>query len=273
MDMNHETRAGRVRRSRGAHARALCGLALTLGALLNVPAARGEDSAIDPRASATLHQAVTYLRSLPVFGVHAEVTRDEIVHDDFRLQRTSSADVTVRKPDRMRAELRDSQGARLFVYDGKDLTIYAKDEQYFAVMPAPNTLRETLDYAADHHDVELPLLDIVYLAVGGELNSQVTAAGVIGVSTVDGVECEQLGFRGRKVDWQVWVERGKRPLIRKLVITTRDGHGSPQYGATLRWDLAPKAGEERFAFVPPAGALPIALASGALAEHADNGKR
>jgi hypothetical protein len=252
---------------------ALYMLALALGVWLFVTGANGEDSAVDPRARETLRQSITYLHSLPAFGIHADVTRDEVVHDDFRLQRISTVDVTVKKPDRLRAESVGSQGTRQFFYNGKALSIYAKDENYYTSMSAPSTLRETLDAAADKHDVELPLLDLVYVAVGGELDASLTAAGVIGTSTVDGVECQQLAFRGRVVDWQVWIERGAKPLLRKLVITTRDEPASPQYSATMRWDLAPKIGEESFVFSPPAGALPIALAqSDQTRAKAKNGK-
>jgi hypothetical protein len=236
--------------------RVLC----ALGVWLCVAGASAEDSAVDPRARDTLRQAITYLRSLPAFGIHADVTRDEVVHDDFRLQRTSTVDVTVKKPDRLRADVVGSQGTRQFFYNGKALSIYAKEENYFTSMSAARTLRETLDAAADKHDVELPLLDLVYVAAGGELDESITAAGVVGASTVDGVECQQLAFRGRVVDWQVWIERGPKPLLRKLVITTRDEPASPQYSATMRWDLAPKLGEELFVFSAPTGALPIVLA-------------
>jgi hypothetical protein len=38
------------------------------------------------------------------------------------------------------------------------------------------------------------------------------------------------------VDWQLWIERGKTPLPRKLLITTVQESSQPQYVAVLKWD-------------------------------------
>lgn len=215
---------------------------------------------IDPNAVAGLDRTLRYLRGLSAFSVSAQVTRDEVVHDDFNLQRTQQVRVSVRKPDRMRAEVSGDGGERLFVYDGKTISLLLPGEKYYATTPAPGTVRETIDAMLEKHAIELPLLDLVYAATGGEPQNKLRDAGQIGTSLIDGVACTQLAFRGDKVDWQLWIDQGPKPLPRKLVITTTDEPTRPQYSALLRWELAPNLSDSLFTFTPPAGALPIALA-------------
>ena len=71
---------------------------------------------------------------------------------------------------------------------------------------------------------------------------------------------DHLAFHQQGVDWQLWVERGDRPLPRKLVITTLDEPSQPQHEAVLTWDLSPAIDDSLFAFVPPTGAGRIVLA-------------
>jgi len=215
---------------------------------------------IDPNALAGLDRTTKYLRSLPAFTISAQVTRDEVVHDDFNLQRSSQVRVSVRRPDRMRAEVSGDGGDRLFLYDGKTMSLLLPGEKYYATTPAPGTVRETIDSMLEKHAIELPLLDLVYIAMGGDLQNKMLDGGEIGTTLIDGVACTQLAFRGEKVDWQLWIEQGAKPVPRKVVITTTDEPTRPQYSAILRWDLAANPPDGQFTFTPPAGAVPIALA-------------
>jgi hypothetical protein len=158
--------------------------------------------------------------------------------------------MSVRRPNRLRAEVSGDTGARLFVYDGKFLNVFLKDENYYGSILAPATLLATLE-SIERHGIELPLLDLVYIAMGGELEPNITDAGFIGPTAVEGVPCNHLAFRGHGIDWQLWIEQGDKPLLRKLVITTTDDAARPQYSAVLHWDLATPVGDTDFQFSPP----------------------
>jgi hypothetical protein len=222
-------------------------------------AAPNEKADVDPKAMAELARSAAYLRSLPAFVLRAEVTRDEVVHDDFKLQRTSNVQIAVRRPDRLRAELSGELGERLFVYDGKSLGVYLKGENYYGSVPAPATLRETLN-VFEQRAIDLPLVDVLFVSMGGQLEPNIKDAGEVGSSLVDGVPCTQLAFRGANVDWQLWVEQGERPVPRKLVITTNDEPTRPQYTAVMRWDVSAPQSEESYKFTPPSGTLRMTFA-------------
>jgi hypothetical protein len=225
---------------------------------------------VDPNAMKTLSRTVSYLRSLPAFVLRADVTQDEVVAADYKVERTGTVALTVRRPNRLRADITGDRGARTFVYDGKNLNAFLADENYYGSFPAPPTILETID-AIERYGVELPLVDLMFVAMGGSLDPTIREAGVIGPTAIMGVKCTQLAFRGDLVDWQLWVTEGDKPLPRKLVITTRDQTARPQYSAILRWDVSTPIADADFAFTPPANASRLTFA-GVLPErkgHAD----
>jgi hypothetical protein len=212
-----------------------------------------QKSELDPKAMKLLAQTASYLRTLPSFVVRADVTQDEVLSADYKVQRTSNVALTVQRPNRLRAQLSGDTGNRLFVYDGKFLNVFMADENYYGSVAAPATLYETLD-VFQRNGIELPLLDLMYVSMGGKLEPTIREAGVIGQTTIQGVKCTQVAFRGDVVDWQLWITEGDTPLPRKLVITTNDHAARPQYSALLRWDVATPIAATDFVFTPPATA-------------------
>jgi hypothetical protein len=239
-------------------------LAVVTTAYLATPssgaAAPEQKSELDPKAMKLLAQTASYLRSLPSFVVRADVSQDEVLSADYKVQRTSNVALTVQRPNRLRAQLSGDTGNRLFVYDGKSLNVLMADENYYGTVAAPPTLFETLD-VFERNGIELPLLDLMYVAMGGKLEPTIREAGVIGSTTIQGVKCTQLAFRGDVVDWQLWITDGDKPLPRKLVITTTDQAARPQYSALLRWDVTTPIAATDFAFTPPATASRLTFAA------------
>lgn len=228
-------------------------------------------SELDPKAMKLLAQTASYLRTLPSFVLRADVTRDEVLASDFKVQRTSNVALTVQRPNRMRAQLSGDTGNRLFVYDGKALNVFMADENYYGSVPAPPTLLETFD-VFERNGIDLPLVDMMYVAMGGKLEPTIREAGVIGPTMVQGVKCTQLAFRGDVVDWQLWISEGDKPLPRKFVITTTDQAARPEYSALLQWDMSTPIAEFDFAFTPPANASKLTFAEAVL-ERKDKDKK
>jgi hypothetical protein len=223
-------------------------------------AVRPPTPTIDPRAMDLLKQSAARLKSLPSFAVHADSTKDEVVYAGFKVKRTMTESVLVQKPNRMRAEVSGDQGRRVYVYDGKAVSLYTEPDNHYATIAAPPTLGGMLTDVPSRYDVQLPLADLLYMSVGEDLGQNATEAGVIGPSRVAGAECDHLAFRTNVADWQVWIDRDGR-LPRKIVVTSRDLSTAPEYQAVLTWDTAPRVPANSFAFAPPPGALPMRLAA------------
>jgi hypothetical protein len=81
-----------------------------------------------------------------------------------------------------------------------------------------------------------------------------------GLAPVLGYSCHHLAFTQENIDWQVWIQDGPQPLIRKFVITHKNEPGAPEFSAVItQWNLTDRIADSDFVFEPPAGALKIPM--------------
>jgi hypothetical protein len=215
--------------------------------------------AIDPDAMDALNKMGVYLRTIKSFEVRADVTTDYVLDDGQAIQFSSKVDLVAARPDRLRVEVTDDVGHRLFFFNGKNFTIFAQVVNYYATVPAPPTLAELADNLNDKYGIELPLYDLFQWGNNEANIKKITAAVDIGPSVVDGTTCEQYAFRQAGTDWQIWIQLGDFPLPRKLVIRTLTDDAKPQHSENLTWNLAPSFSEDAFTFDPPADARRITI--------------
>jgi hypothetical protein len=223
------------------------------------PPPTGAPSAIDPDAIAALEAMGAYLRTLQSFEVSARTTTENVMDDGFKLQFDSTADLKVRRPDRLRVDISNDRKQRQIFYDGKSVTVYGPRVKYYATVPAPPTLRETIGVLTKKYGIELPLADLFYWGTEEAPLADIKTARYIGPATVDGKPAEHYAFRQEGVDWQIWIQLGKRSLPLKLAITSTAQPGEPTYSAWLRWNLSPRFSETAFVFKPPSGAMKIVM--------------
>src|SRR5205823_5171470 len=120
------------------------------------------------------------------------------------------------------------------------------------------SLDKAMDIASEKFGIAMPLEDFVGSDPHKDLTEKATSGIDIGPVTVMGVPCEHLAFVQDKIDWQVWIENGARPVPRKFVITYKDEPDSPQFTAIFsKWDFTTQLPDFVFKFEPPAGALKI----------------
>jgi len=223
--------------------------------------ARGATAVIDPDAIAALNRMGDYLRTLKTFQVRASTSTDDVLEDGEKIQYEANTDYLAQLPNRLRVEMTADDLHRVYLYDGKNLTVLAVLLNYYATVPAPATVGELMEELDEKYDIELPLVDLFYWGGPKSGIDKIKSATVIGPSTVEGTTCEQYAFRQDGLDWQGWIQLGDYPLPRKLVLTTLTDEARPQHIAVLTWNLAPSFNEATFTFDPPTGARKIVLAA------------
>jgi hypothetical protein len=217
-------------------------------------------SALDPGAVAALDRMGAYLRSLKAFQVRAATITEDVLEDGQKVQYASTTDlVATRTPDRLRAEVSSDRQERLYLYDGREFTLFAKRLGFYATTPAPPTLGELTDRLEERYDIEVPLVDL--FKWGPSSSAGITGAVDLGPSEVSGVTCRQYAFRQDGLDWQIWIQLGDYPLPRRLVATTTSDEARPQFTASYDWNLAPSFSASAFTFAPPADARRIVFAA------------
>jgi hypothetical protein len=212
---------------------------------------------IDDRAMATLTRMSDYLKTLKTFRINSEISQDQIVDTNMKVQKNGTNETFVRMPDRLHTHLETDDHDLEFIYDGKTFTLFGVGQNFYASSPAPPTISRTLNAVRAKYGIVFPLADFIQMAGDENLLQEVTMVGYIGTSRIDGVECDHLAIRQTEVDWQVWIEKGDKPLPRRVVITTKTQPTQPQFMTTLRWDLSPTIDDNMFSFTPPTDAVRI----------------
>lgn len=233
----------------------------SVGGVGRAQAADAANAKIDPRAIDALRRMGAQLRALKSFEVNAQTLRDEVLDDGETVQVSGVVDYLVRVPDRLRADVRTDRKQRQIIYDGKTLTVYAPRMKYYAAVPAPSTIGATLDTARKRLGIEFPLADLFLWGTPRDGVNELTSARYVGPAYINGIDTDQYAFRQPGTDWQIWIDRGKNPLPRKVVITTVSNPARPQYVATLAWSFKPITSDAPFAFTPPKDAGRIVFAS------------
>jgi hypothetical protein len=234
-------------------------------------AAAKDDSNIDPDAIDAVKKMAAYLHTLKSYQIIDDVTQDDVLEDGLIVQHESKVDYLLARPNRLRIEVTSDARHRLYLYDGKNFTVWARLVNYYATVPAPPTISELLDKVTDKYDIELPLYDLYNWGNNVDDTNKIKTAVDIGPSSVNGVTCEHYAFHQEGVDWQIWIQLGEFPLPRRLVITTLTDDARPQHSDTLTWNLAPSFNDGAFAFNPPPDAKRVIL-EGEKTTAAEKGK-
>jgi hypothetical protein len=217
-----------------------------------------ESLKVDPAAAGILRAAGDYLKEAKSFTFKADVWEDLILPTGQKVQSQRSVEVGVRRPDRLYAYTRSTPRNRASFYDGKTLTIYNKEENFYGAIDAPDNIDKTVDFVEDKFGIVMPLADLIVSDMYGEVTKGVRGGHYLGRQNVGGVRCHHLAFSQETIDWEAWIEDGPRPAIRRFLITYKAEEHSPQFTATLSdWNFAAALPDYAFIFQPPIGASKI----------------
>jgi hypothetical protein len=216
-------------------------------------------TSVDPNVLAALDNMGAFLRAQKTFTVDAETATDEILGNGEKVKRDGAAHLKVDRPGRLRADISGDEKDQQIYFDGKTFTIFQPETGYYADFAAPPTLAEMVEVAEKRYGIDLPLADLFYWGADKTKALALQSAINAGTSVVKGVTCDHFAFRQPGVDWQIWIQRGDKPLPSKLIVTTTSSSVRPEHEVLLSWNLNPNINNQAFVFTPPAGAQKIQL--------------
>jgi hypothetical protein len=197
----------------------------------------------------------SYLGGLAAFSVQGDVDDEVIDLASQKLQLSSSPNLVVERPNRFYAQRQGPLADVEAIFDGQTLTLPGKEHQVYAQLETPGTIDRAITQLRAETGLDAPGRDLFYADPYPGLMTDVIRGAYIGTAYVNGTECHHLAFRAAKVDWQIWIQTGDRPLPMKYVITSKWVTGAPEYAVRFRdWNTEPKIEAARFTFVPPQGA-------------------
>ena len=168
-------------------------VAAATAAFAQAPAALSP--AVDPAAMAALDGMGVYLRTLQMFQVKAETTREDVLDDGQKIVVGGTYDLLVSRPNKLLAEVTNDRQEREFFYDGKAFAVSAPRANFYATVPAPPTLGELIDRLFDEYDIEIPLADLFFWGTPRGGTHHIHSALDVGPAEVGGTSCEQYAFQ------------------------------------------------------------------------------
>ena len=206
-------------------------------------------------AKAILKSMSDYVSSQKTIELSYDSSIEIITPQLEKLQFTSSGEMLMSRPDKLRAHRVGGYADVALYFDGKTVSVHGKNLGAYTQFDMPGTLDHLVAALREGHGVALPAADLLLSKPYETLMAEVIESKHIGRGVIDGVECEHLAFRNAETDWQLWVDVGQKPVPRKLVITSKTLNSAPQYTVRIKgWKTDVPIAAAAFAFVPPAGA-------------------
>lgn len=210
---------------------------------------------IDADADEILKSMSAYLGGTKAFSVNADIDLDVVTTAGQKVQLSSYATAVLERPSNFKISRKGVAAAAAFIYDGNTLTLYGKGLNAYAQVEVPGTIDDAIHAYELETGIAAPGADLLFADPYAVLSSGVNSGVNLGTAYVNGVECHHLAFREDKVDWQLWVQAGDKPLPMKYVITSKLQTAAPQYEIRFRdWDTSPNIPAGEFTFSPPEGA-------------------
>jgi hypothetical protein len=230
---------------------------------LTMPGARGQTAApppaaqatnpVDPAAIQALKDMGAHLQSLQRFRVSTEMSGERVLADGQKLQHTASAEMDVQRPNKLRARMASARSERLLIFDGKTVTLVTPAQNYYSTVAFTGTLADLVEQLEERYAIEVPLADLFVWGTPLAPLDKIESAMNAGQDFIGDDLCDHYAFRQGKVDWQIWITAGGKPLPRKVVITQRSDEARPQSVSLIGWNLKPNFGAATFSFTPPKG--------------------
>jgi len=226
--------------------------------------------AVDPAAVQKMKRMSDFLEAQQQFSVETQSIVEEIGFSGHRVDYDLTANVVVKRPNKLSAVRTGELMNEHLFYDGKTLTLYRPADKTYASATAPDTIERMIDFARETVGILLPAADLVYRGAYPLMMQDVSLAAVVGKATIGGVSCDHLLFSRPGVDFQIWIAAGEKPWPCKYVVTETDTPTKLSITTFLSgWNFSPVVQDAKFTFVPPkdARAIPLPHEAAAKTNH------
>jgi hypothetical protein len=201
-----------------------------------------------------------YMAAQKLMSLSFDTNLEIVTKDKQKLTLASSGTVTLNRPDKIRATRHGGFADVEMVFDGKTLTLLAKDANLYGQVDVPGTVDHLIDELRNKYHRPVPGADLLMSHVYDNLMSGVIDVKDLGSGVMGGIECDHFAFRKKEVDFEIWIAQGARPYPCRYVITSKLVAGAPEYSVEVRdWKTGDEVASDDFSFKNPTNAKKVDL--------------
>jgi hypothetical protein len=237
-------------------------LSAACAAALLAPASLQAKPPIDPQALSSLKRMSNTLAAAKAFTYRTKTVSEVPAKNGQFLSLCSTADVALKRPDKLRAHLTGEAPHFDFYYDGATAAAFGPANNVYSLSKAPPTIDAMLPGLERETDIRFVSAGLLFSNPYQVLTRGLTSALFVGSTTVNGTPCDHLAFRSEGVNWEIWIESGPRALARRLAVTFTDRAHFPRTLVEFsNWNLHPGLRPGDFIFRPRTGSREIPFLS------------
>jgi len=217
---------------------------------------------LEPRAMDILKAMSAKLAGAKAMSFSAIVTYESPSRLGPPLAYTTSSEVVMQRPDKLRVITAGDGPASEFYYDGKAMMAFAPAENLVAVASAPPTIDGALKAAFDTAAIYFPFSDVVVADPYQGIADGLKVAFYIGQSKIiGGITTDMVAFVNDSVLVQIWIGADDK-LPRMLRAMYRDDPQHLRHQMELtNWKLEPAVTADAFTSAKAGAATKIAFAA------------
>jgi hypothetical protein len=202
-----------------------------------------------------------FLAGVPRYRFEADSSFEVLQSNGQMLEFGDTRTATVRRPDRLRIDVKRRGGEQLSMYfDGQHLSVDLPDHDAFVRVEKPGHIDQMFDYASTELQMPIPLEQFLSSNFSTEVVDRIETGYFVDVEQIGDRWCEHFAYRMPDVDLELWIEEGDRPLPCRVVISYKWEAGDPEFVAQFRsWELAPDTPDSLFVFAPSESAEHLAI--------------
>lgn len=215
------------------------------------------DRRIEPEAVEALKTMGEHLQSMKMFSLKATTTTEVVLDTDQKLEIGGTATYEVKRPDHLRIDLATDSVHGELIYDGKTLVYASPDQNIYAQVPAPPTIKDTLEEAAQKYNLTFPLADLFSWGTPDAPIELIREGFFVGHAYINGKETDHWAFRGPDQDAEIWIATEGSPLPLKISLVEREDTTRPRITSVLEWTENATISDDVFTYKPGEGSQKI----------------
>lgn len=218
-------------------------------------AEQGDDKA---RAEAIFASMAKRLADTPALTVKVVRELDPPLARQTGMPERASIDVSLMRPNHLRARSVAPNNVRLFIADGKRVTVLDETANVYATVPAAGSIDEMSQRIEERFGFAPPIGELLSNDPQRAIGSRARSMSYRGEQQVNGHRCHRLMLTGDEADAELLVSV-QDELPCRLIVRFKDGEGSKLRMTFSSWTLGAAIDESEFALRLPKGAYEVAM--------------